>query len=275
MIENVLSYFDGCSCGQVALNRANIQYNNYLAAEIDPYAITITQKNYPNTRQLGDVTKLDISQLPEIDLLLGGSPCQSFSRVGNGKGFEGKSGLFWEFAKVLKSKKPKHFLFENVIMRKDWADVITEELGVNPIRFNSNLLSGQNRDRYYWSNIKFNLPKDTGVTFSSVLEDLPFKPIIPSLKGFWGDKKSPRMSGSNWVGNNKSNCLTTKSTHPDQYLLNEDKSLMRTLTPNEFELLQTLPVNYTFGVNNGQRFKMIGNGQTVDVIAYILSHIEP
>ena len=116
---NVLSLFDGMSCGQIALNRAGIKYDNYFASEIDKYAIQITQKNYPNTKQIGDVTKIKGIDLPEIDLVFGGSPCQSFSNVGDGKGFDGKSKLFWEFVRVLKEVKPKYFLLENVKMKKE------------------------------------------------------------------------------------------------------------------------------------------------------------
>ena len=135
---NVLSLFDGMSCGQIALNRANIQYDNYFASEIDKNAIKVTQHHYPNTVQLGDVTKIEFIAT-KIDLLIGGSPCQSFSIAGLRNGFDGKSGLFWEYARLLKEIKPTYFLLENVVMKKEYEDIITEYLGVAPIKINSSL----------------------------------------------------------------------------------------------------------------------------------------
>ena len=151
---NVLSLFDGMSCGQIALDRLGIKVDNYFASEIDKHAIKITQKNYPNTIQIGSVTEVKGADLPKIDLLYGGSPCQSFSRSGDGSGFDGKSKLFWEFVRVLKETNPKYFLLENVVMKKEWQDVITEALGVNPIQICSSKFSAQKRQRLYWTNIK-------------------------------------------------------------------------------------------------------------------------
>jgi DNA (cytosine-5)-methyltransferase 3A len=122
---NVLSLFDGMSCGQIALNRANIPYDKYYAAEIDKNAINVTQHNYPETIQLGDVTQINGDDLPKIDLLIGGSPCQSFSNAGLRNGFDGKSKLFWEYVRVLKETKPKYFLLENVKMKQEWQDIIS------------------------------------------------------------------------------------------------------------------------------------------------------
>ena len=150
---NVLSLFDGMSCGRLALERAGIKVNNYFASEIDKYAIQVAKHNYPNTQHIGDVTKVKASELPKIDLLIGGSPCQSFSNAGNGTGFDGKSGLFYEYVRLLKECKPKYFLLENVKMKKQWQDIISKELGVEPIKINSNLVSAQNRERLYWTNI--------------------------------------------------------------------------------------------------------------------------
>jgi DNA-cytosine methyltransferase len=116
---NVLSLFDGMSCGQIALNKLGIKYDNYFASEIDKFAISVTKKNYPNTKHIGSVIDVNGSDLPKIDLLFGGSPCQSFSRAGDGTGFDGKSKLFWEFVRVLKETKPKYFLLENVKMKKE------------------------------------------------------------------------------------------------------------------------------------------------------------
>ena len=270
---NVLSLFDGMSCGQIALNKAGIHYDNYYASEIDKYAIQITKKNYPNTVHIGDITKLDTSTLPKIDLLIGGSPCQSFSSLGDGSGFDGKSKLFWEFVRIFKEVKPKYFLLENVSMKKEWLDIISNEFGVEPIEFNSKLVSAQNRKRLYWTNIPFSLPTDRGIRLSDVLDDLPFRELKPFMLKDWGGK--PRIDkGVNWVCNDKSVCLTTSAYHPNQYLLNEDRKMMRTLSPIEYERLQTLPENYTEGVSNTQRYKMIGNGWTVSVIEYIFKNIK-
>ena len=152
---NVVSYFDGGSCGQIALDELNIKVDNYFAYEIKPHAIKLTQTNYPNTKQMGSVLDVDFKQLPKIDLFIGGSPCQSFSIAGDGSGFSGKSGLFWEFIKAKETLKPKYFFLENVKMKKEWEQVITEALGVEPVFVNSKLFCGANRPRLYWTNIPF------------------------------------------------------------------------------------------------------------------------
>ena len=274
MLNTVLSVFDGMSCGQLALQRAGIEYKEYYASEIDKHAISVTQHNFPNTKQLGSITELKTENLPIIDLFIGGSPCQSFSSFGNGKGFDGKSGLFWEYVRVLKELRLKNpnikFILENVNMKKEWCDIISNELGVEPIAFNSNLVSAQNRDRLYWTNINFIVPGDKNILFNDILENLPFRKIPKCFYKNWGDKRRIDK-GLNWVKNKKANCLTTKNCHTNQYLLNEDKSLCRLLTANEFEKLQTVPLNYTNIVSNTERFKMLGNGWTVDVIAHIFN----
>ena len=276
VLNAVLSVFDGMSCGQLALKRAGIEYKEYYASEIDKHAIAVTQHNFTNTKQLGSITELKTENLPIIDLFIGGSPCQSFSSFGNGKGFDGKSGLFWEYVRVLKELKLKNpnikFMLENVNMKKEWCDIISNELGVEPIAFNSNLVSAQNRDRLYWTNINFIVPGDKNILFNDVLENLPFREIPKCFYKNWGDKMRIDK-GLNWVKNKKANCLTTKNCHTNQYLLNEDKSLCRLLTANEFEKLQTVPLNYTNIVSNTERFKMLGNGWTVDVIAHIFNGI--
>ena len=204
---NVLSLFDGCSCGQQALERANIKVNNYFASEIDKYAIKVTIANYPNTIQLGSVVDVKGADLPKIDLLIGGSPCQSFSFAGKRKGmatkcnqdiltleqylqlkeegfqFEGQSYLFWEYVRILNEVKPKYFLLENVLMEEKWSKIITKTLGVHPIEINSNLVSAQNRRRLYWTNIGLKpaglfgdlesiiqQPKDKGILIKDILE---------------------------------------------------------------------------------------------------------
>ena len=204
---NVLSLFDGISAAQVALKRAGIDVDKYFASEIDKYAIKVTQHNFPNTIQLGDVTKLDTNILPPIDLLCGGSPCQSFSFAGKRKGmstkdsieiltlehylelkekgfeFEGQSYLFWEYMRVLKEVKPKYFLLENVMMGSKWQAVLTKAIDMEPIMINAALVSAQNRKRLWWTNIgaepdgifevltcKIPQPKDKGILLKDILE---------------------------------------------------------------------------------------------------------
>jgi DNA-cytosine methyltransferase len=170
---NVLSLFDGMSCGQIALDQLGIKVDNYYAAEIDKYAIEIAKKNYPNTIHLGDVTKIKGSDLPKIDLLIGGSPCQGFSFAGKQLNFDDpRSALFFEFVRLLKECNPKYFLLENVRMKKEYQDVITEHLGVEPIMINSALVSAQNRVRLYWTNIpNITQPKDKGIVLKNILQD--------------------------------------------------------------------------------------------------------
>jgi site-specific DNA-cytosine methylase len=261
------------SCGQIALNKVGIKYDNYYASEIDVHAIKVTQHNYPNTIQLGDIHNIKGSDLPKIDLLFGGSPCQSFSSAGNRTGFDGKSGLFWEFVRVLNEVQPKYFLLENVKMKKEWEDIITKEMGVEPIRINSNLVSAQNRERLYWTNIpNITQPENKNIKLSDVLTDDNFRTIPKCFYNKWGTKERINKN-PNWVKNEKSNCLTTKNCHTNQYLFNEDKTLCRLLNPTEFERLQTIPEGYTSVVSNTERYKMIGNGWTVDVISFIFEQI--
>lgn len=170
---NVLSLFDGMSCGQIALDQLGIKVDNYYAAEIDKYAIEIAKKNYPNTIHLGDVTKIKGSDLPQIDLLIGGSPCQGFSFAGKQLNFDDpRSALFFEFVRLLKETNPKYFLLENVRMKKEYQDIITEHLDVEPITINSALVSAQNRVRLYWTNILVNsLPEDKHIVLKDILEN--------------------------------------------------------------------------------------------------------
>lgn len=287
-INNVLSLFDGISCGQVALQRAGVGYGNYFASEIEEFPIKVTQHHFPKTIQLGDVTKIKGSDLPKIDLLIGGSPCQSFSKNGNGLGFNGKSGLFYEFVRILNEVKPKYFLLENVVMKKEWEYEITKELGVAPIMIDSALVSAQRRKRLYWTNIKtkkvglFGIPvcdipqpQDKKIMLSDILEDLPFRDI-PNF-AFKNFGKKQRIEDMNKVGSDKANTLTTSHSHTSQYLLNSDKTKLRTFSISEYEKLQTLPENYTSQVTTGNkqnRFKAVGNGWTVDVIAHIFKFLE-
>ena len=365
---NVLSLFDGMSCGQIALERAGIKVNNYFASEIDKYAIQVAKHNYPNTHHIGDVTKVKASELPKIDLLIGGSPCQGFSFAGKQLNFEDpRSKLFFEFVRLLNECKPKYFLLENVKMKKEYQYVITEHLGVEPIEINSNLLSAQNRKRIYWTNIPgVTIPNDKGILLKDIVHEnndevlnveLPNFNVNPSGKGMNGDVYSIEKSKSRTLTTNKGEgqkisvaiaefivpfdktlqildkevqrgkvgyfrkdsqanrvyyihdkaitltgeagggaakmgqylfgCITPDRIEKRQngqrfndgkkfYTLTaQDKhgvlieGYIRKLTPIECERLQTVPDNYSAIVSNSQRYKMLGNRWTVDVIAHI------
>jgi site-specific DNA-cytosine methylase len=271
---NVLSLFDGMSCGQIALNKAGVEYENYFASEIEQAPIKVTQYNYPNTKQLGSVVNVKGVDLPKIDLLFGGSPCQSFSNAGKGEGFNGSSGLFWEYVRVLKEVKPTYFLLENVKMKKEWKDIISKELGVEPIEINSSLLSAQNRPRLYWTNIpNVDIPKDKGLLFKDVLNsDYKFKPLTKWFFSKWGDKQ--KIDTLKTINAEKSFCLTTNKSHSKNYYLTPDKTMARMLERDEVERLQTIPNGYTNIVSKTDAHKMIGNGWTVDVIAHIFSFLK-
>ena len=275
-LDNVLSLFDGMSCGQLALDTLGIKVNNYFASEIDPYAMQIAKKNYPNTKHIGSVLDVRGSDLPRIDLLIGGSPCQSFSNAGDGSGMEGKSKLFWEFVRVLKETKPTYFLLENVKMKKEWEKIITDTLGVEPIAINSRLLTAQNRPRLYWTNIPNVVqPIDRGIVLKDILEDEVEEKFYLSDKAI--DYMSRLRNGKpRWEYHTnpldgKSACLTANMYKGVPYGV--IKELKRRLTPVECERLQSVPDNYTEGVSNTQRFKMLGNGWTIDVIAHILNEM--
>jgi DNA-cytosine methyltransferase len=426
---NVLSLFDGMSCGQQALERVGIKVDKYFASEIDKYAIQVTMANYPNTIQLGSVVNVDGHSLPKIDILIGGSPCQSFSFAGRRKGmstkdeqeiltlehylelkadgfeFEGQSYLFWEYMRLLNEVKPKYFLLENVMMGERWEKVLSKAIGVKPIMINSALLSAQNRQRLYWTNIGLapqglfgdlesiiEQPKDKGILLKDILEEnidekyfLSEKgvkriqsynnferTIDDSLKSLCLTKAyekqgrdnqlivhnmMPRSSktGKGGTGplsrnDGKTYCLDTGSTNAIEIIgcdfrvdeglrfrengksgtlaararndescgqlvyrkviqLNDSKEsggqqpymqnrvydinginpalttlwnganlintkTIRRLTPTECERLQTVKDNYTANVSDTQRYKMLGNGWTVDVIAHILNYIK-
>lgn len=394
----MLSLFDGMSCGQQALERLGVKVDNYFASEIDKYAIQVTMANYPKTKQLGSVVNVDGYSLPKIDLLIGGSPCQSFSFAGKRKGmstkdeqeiltlehylnlkadgfeFEGQSYLFWEYMRLLNEVKPKYFLLENVMMGEKWEKVLSKAIGVKPIMINSSLVSAQNRQRLYWTNIGLEpmglfgdlesiikQPKDKGILLKDILEsDVDEKyDLSEKAKKLLGNNliqksinktKSMTIDSSYYKGvgvrcndcrqivhntmprssttgkggtgalsrsDGKTYCLDTGNTNAIEIFnnkrLNEtlsnnelvenclidsynqsihlDKSItistrvnasscthvyknsrIRRLTPIECERLQTVADNYTNHVSNSQRYKMIGNGWTIDVIVHILSY---
>lgn len=170
----VLSLFDGISCGRLALERAGIPVEKYYASEIDKYAIQVAQKNYPDTIQLGDCTKIDFTKYAgEIDMVIGGSPCQGFSFAGKQLNFnDPRSKLFFEFVRAVREIKPKYFLLENVKMKQAFQDVISEQLGVKPIEINSALVSAQNRKRLYWTNIpNVTQPADKGILLKDIVHE--------------------------------------------------------------------------------------------------------
>jgi site-specific DNA-cytosine methylase len=284
----VLSLFDGMSCGQIALNRIGITPEKYYASEIDKHAIRITMSNYPDTIQLGDVTKWrewDIDWA-SIDLLIGGSPCQGFSFAGKQLAFDDpRSKLFFVYVDILnhiRSVNPSvKFMLENVKMKKEHLAVISETLGVEPVFINSALVSAQNRQRYYWCNWHVEQPEDKGVTLSSVL-NLPTN----IFKIYQKDK--PHKSRPS---NTKASCLTGAAnaagnhSQMDVVVMNDTEIPLTSTgridihaTPYVFrysvmtcEKLQTVPVGYTSAVSNSQAYKALINGWTVDVIAHIFN----
>lgn len=331
---NVLSLFDGMSCGQIALKNLGVKVDKYYASEIDKYAIQIAKKNFPNTIHLGDVTKIPSSVFgvngfnTKINLIMGGSPCQGFSKAGKNLNFDDpRSKLFFEFVRLVEELKPKYFLLENVKMTKEHRDTISSFLGVEPIYIDSALVSAQTRKRYYWTNIPYIFdPVDQRITLKDIIQ------TKGELEGSVVDERmvtkigkayclTARYDGAVWwnsiersqrtmirVGDkvvfpeatkkgyaeagvgegldlsypnsktrrgralkDKAHCLTTIS--PSQGIINERYN-WRKLTPIECERLQTVPDNYTEGVSNAQRYKMLGNGWTVKVIEHILKNME-
>ena len=372
---NVLSLFDGMSCGRLALERAGFPITNYYASEIDKYAIQVARDNFPDTIHVGDVTQVVAANFPKIDLLLGGSPCQGFSFAGGQLAFDDpRSKLFFEFVRLLKELKPRWFLLENVPMKQEFQDVISEHLGVKPVRLNSNIVSAQNRDRLYWTNIPVkSFPENKRIYLKDILQDVaeigeehyhsmksvaymergndkwkqagsrradgyeqtpeteksftltanmhkgvPYnyfketrqlsfdfhEPETKSglimagqadLKGhdynrrvYHPDGKAPTLaanSGGNLepkimqvprgknqggIKANDGKVPTISTSAWEQNNVVTDGLRWRKLTPIECERLQTVPDNYTKCVSNTQRYRMLGNGWTVDIICHLL-----
>ncbi|UCD04119.1 MAG: DNA (cytosine-5-)-methyltransferase [Candidatus Woesearchaeota archaeon] len=216
----VLSLFDGISGGQLALNKAGVEYDEYYASEVDQYAIAVTNHRFPKTAQLGSVTEVSGKSFPEVDLLLGGSPCQGFSIAGKRLNFEDpRSKLFFEYVRILEECKPKYFLLENVKMKKDWQDIITKYLGVEPIEINSSLVSAQNRVRLYWTNIPdVAQPEDRGILLKDIIFDDASEPVLHNIYGGFKEKKprtfwdkSPTLRTSAGGGHIPSLILTEKA----------------------------------------------------------------
>lgn len=363
----VLSLFDGMSCGRIALERAGISVDTYYSSEIDKWANKVSEENYPDIVRLGDVTKWKEWDLPKIDMIIGGSPCQGFSFAGKQLAFDDpRSALFFEFVDIIKHYKPKYFLLENVRMKKEYLKIISDTLGVEPICINSALVSAQNRVRYYWTNIpSICQPEDKGILLKDIVEGgivdrnkircgamrgryiingkradhavdsmagkteqriemrsdnktnclttvqkdnlVVFRDksqTIPAtihkenaksmvkrnkLGLLVGETVNPSPNGLIHVGNadlkgnecikrvyskeGKGLCLTTMGGGHREPKIAVDETKWRKLTPLECERLQTVPDNYTNHVSNTQRYKMLGNGWTVDVIAHIFSGI--
>lgn len=322
---NVLSLFDGMSCGKIALERAGIKVDNYFASEVDKYAIKVSVDNYQDIIRMGDVTKwrewdIDWSS---IDLLIGGSPCQGFSFAGNQLAFDDpRSVLFFEYVNILNHIKKVNpdvkFLLENVKMKKQSMNVISDMLSVEPIFINSALVSAQNRQRWYWGNLGIKQPNDKKILLSDILEsNLPSCGVGGRIVGRRLDKLGKRKDNDKSIPisqylevrvDNKSNCMTTVykdsivpyfktdkrlkikfkqnkascltggahsgGNHSDMDILVIDPNICRRYSVLECERLQTVPDNYTSCVSNSQRYKMLGNGWTVDVIAHIFSSMD-
>jgi len=295
---NILSLFDGISGARVALEKTNIKVDRYYASEIDLDAIAVSKYNYPDTIQLGNV--LNVHNVSNIDLLIGGSPCQSFSTAGKKEGFNGISGLVKEYFRILKETNPKYFILENVVMPHKYRAIINKELGIEPIMINSALLSGQQRKRLYWTNIPISdLPPNKHIYLKDIIEENVNKcmskegAILTDARYDTGhyDKIfkvgymiTPYKTYIIYGTQGKSRTLLAtgggRNGQTGIYLIGD---CIRHLTPLEAERLQTYPDNYTkFGIYNNQkkeiksitlRRKLLGNSFTVDVIAWLLSHI--
>lgn len=280
---NVLSLFDGMSCGQIALERAGIKVAKYFASEIKKHAIKVTQHNYPNTIQLGDVTNVKATDLPKIDLLIGGSPCQDFSIANKErKGLQGvKSGLFFEYLRLLKECNPTYFLLENVEMKDKDMELISQYMGTYPVNINSELVSAQTRNRYYWTNIgsyyndlfgfrhcNIPQPKDKKISLHSILED-----------GYTDKYKSRSLNTHNGCSENSQdkfwhryNSTGMVTAIFKNHNLDYTKGI-RHFTHTELEKLQTIPIGYTSILTKNQAWDCIGDGWTIDVISHIFSYL--
>lgn len=285
----VLSLFDGMSAGMIALERAGIAVSNYYASEVDKWAIKVSSANYPNIVHIGDVTNVKYSDgilytengeynVGKIDLLIGGSPCQSVSNLGDGSGLEGKSGLFFHYLRIKDEVKPKKFLLENVVGNKKAITEMSELMGVEPKMIDSNLLSAQNRKRYYWSDIEYDIPADKGIMLKDILESNPgWSSKLSDARMRWllSDKGQATLAKryANLDGE-KASCLTARSDASWNSNYVTRAGIITKLTCTEYERLQTVPEGYTSCVSDSQRYKILGNGWTVDVIAHIFKGLK-
>ena len=289
----VLSLFDGISCGMVALQRAGIPVERYVAYEIEPNAIAVSKDNYPFIEHCGDVTTADFTKYKGFDLVIAGSPCQGFSLAGKQLNFDDpRSKLFFEFVRALKEVQPKYFLLENVFMRKEYEDIITSYLGVEPVKIDSKLVSGGLRNRIYWTNISNIIaPIDRGITFQSIVDS----GIVEHDKAYCltlrrGNARDyfkkhqtnivyePNHNGKYLVKNGEITMVFEKSPDKSPFTFSvsvpDGRYDLRPINRNECERLQTLPDNYTKAISEAKACDCLGNGWTVDVIAHILSGIK-
>lgn len=281
---NVISLFDGISCGQLALQRIGVKVSRYYASEIETACIENTKRQFPNTIQLGDVTRVremaEDGYFDDIDLLIGGSPCQGFSSAGAGLNFDDpRSKLFFEYVRVKNAVKPKFFLLENVKMKKEWENIISDQLGVKPVFINSADFSGQNRQRLYWTNIpQFTYDPNQAPTLQDCLD-----------AGWFADReKSYCIDANYWKGTNfkryffkGARQIVFKEILGTHVLTEDNANFMqrlirdkwRKLTVTECERLQTLPEGFAAGMKDQDAYRAIGNGWTVDVIAHVLKYL--
>lgn len=273
----VLSLFDGISCGKLALDNLNIPIDCYASSEIDRYAISVSEKNHPDIIRFGDVREIDAVGT-SWDLLLGGSPCQSFSMAGKRKGFDGQSNLFWEFIRVLHTGHFKYFFLENVKMKQEWSDIISNELNVQPIKLNSKLFSPQSRLRYYWTNIPIlEIPsEDSMETLASILEkDVPSKYFLSENTI---DRIKRSRTGGKIVTPDKEKAATVLASYAklpsDAEYIQVDQGV-RKYTPLEFERLQGLPDNYSEGLSDTRRYHAVGNGWNIPTIEFLFKNLIP
>ena len=294
---NILSLFDGISGARIALEKLNIPITNYYASEIDKYAIQVSKENYPTIIHLGDIKDIKASDLPKIDLLIGGSPCQDLSNAQNGLGLKGeKSRLFYEYIRLYKELNPQYFLLENV--KNKWGDLMSDIIGVDFVEINSSLFSAQSRPRYYWTNIKFPpIPKQhhkevlKDVIESSVDEKYYYNKegLDEFVKLNLTFDKSPTKDGIVKLFDAPKNIINDHERQRRIYALNSksptllaradttkivDGNRVRKITPLESERLQNIPDNYTSSCSDTQRYKMIGNGFNVNTIVHILKGLE-
>ena len=276
---NVLSLFDGISCGHIALDKAGIPINKYYASEIDKYAIKVTNKNYPETINLGDVTTVSGELFTEkIDLLIGGSPCQGFSQAGKMKNFDDpRSKLFWEYVRILQEVKPKYFLLENVVMKQEWQDIISEALGVKPIMIDSSITSAATRKRLYWTNIPgVGQPEDLGITFGDIRErDVQDGSIYYTDKGLDWIRRHEKRTGKTLkiIGDSDKMQMLEASMYKkyssQRFFGIEDTHGLRYITVTECERCMNVPNGSTDCCSNTQRYKQLGNGWEVNTITHI------